>query len=158
MSCHCHSIAVCCADVAMQSDFAQGSPVMVSGCACLQVLVVSEVDRVHPVLHPLLRKDLQKQAGRLVRTLTRLGVPQQAAVTCRRFCWLCAPAGPAPLHVALCSSPKHTASHATHVPVLILVCRWCMWVSVRSTTTPPSSCTSSHAMPPPPSPRTSCPC
>lgn len=33
----------------------------------LQVLVVSEVDRVHPVLYPLLRRDLQKQAGRLVR-------------------------------------------------------------------------------------------
>lgn len=34
--------------------------------SCLQVLVVSEVNRVHPVLYPLLRKDLQKQAGRLV--------------------------------------------------------------------------------------------
>lgn len=50
---------------------------VVNGCACLQVLVVSEVDRVHPVLHPLLRRDLQKQAGRLVRTLTRLGVPRR---------------------------------------------------------------------------------
>lgn len=32
----------------------------------LQVLVVSEVDRVHPILHPLLRGDIQKQGGRLV--------------------------------------------------------------------------------------------
>jgi hypothetical protein len=30
------------------------------------VLVVSEVDRVHPILHPLLRNDIEKQAGRLV--------------------------------------------------------------------------------------------
>jgi hypothetical protein len=36
-------------------------------CAVVQVLVVSEVDRVHPILHPLLRGDIEKQAGRLVR-------------------------------------------------------------------------------------------
>lgn len=35
-------------------------------CATVQVLVVSEVDRVHPVLYPLLRRELHKQAGRLV--------------------------------------------------------------------------------------------
>jgi hypothetical protein len=34
-----------------------------------QVLVVSEVDRVAPILHPLLRRDLEKQAGRLVRLM-----------------------------------------------------------------------------------------
>ncbi|KAF6261448.1 ATP-binding dynein motor region D5-domain-containing protein [Scenedesmus sp. NREL 46B-D3] len=31
-----------------------------------KVLVVSEVDAVHPILHPLLRGDIKKQAGRLV--------------------------------------------------------------------------------------------
>jgi hypothetical protein len=33
----------------------------------LQVIIVTEVDRVHAVLHPLLRRDLEKQGGRLVR-------------------------------------------------------------------------------------------
>lgn len=35
-------------------------------CTALQVLVLSEVDRVHPILYPLLRRDVEKQSGRLV--------------------------------------------------------------------------------------------
>jgi hypothetical protein len=48
-------------------------PQLVQHCGCVlrtvQVLVVSEVDRVHTVLYPLLRRDLQKQGGRLVSAI-----------------------------------------------------------------------------------------
>jgi hypothetical protein len=42
-------------------------------CA-LQVLVVSEVDRVLPILHPLLRGDIEKQAGRLVSSSAAVAI------------------------------------------------------------------------------------
>lgn len=36
-----------------------------------QVLLVTEVDAVAPILHPLLRRDVEKQAGRMVSLLGR---------------------------------------------------------------------------------------
>jgi hypothetical protein len=48
----------------------------------VQVLVVSEVDRVHPVLYPLLRRELQKQAGRLVSSYSSVWIQQSVLHQC----------------------------------------------------------------------------